>query len=507
MKLFNAIQLRKPSKNKFDLSHEKKLTLDMGKLVPIMVQEILPGDNFRVNSEIMIRLAPMIAPIMHRINVFTHYFFVPNRIIWDEWEDFITGGRDGNLVPAHPFFQGPGSQQSYFGVGSLWDYMGLPTIDPVTPPTVSYNFNALPFRAYNTIYNEYYRDPNLTNEVPVSKTSGQDNTAHADAFTLRTRAWERDYFTSALPWAQRGPAVYLPTNVQYKNPATVIDSLGQPTLGLTDMGTDAGELVVDQLAGDKGTIENIENIGITINDLRASNRLQEWLEKNARGGWRYVEQLLSHFGVHADDARLQRPEYLGGGKQNIITSEVLSNFQFSGDPSGLPQGNMSGHGISVGNTNGFKRSFKEHGYVIGIMSILPNTNYSQGIPKHFLRDSKLDYAFPEFAQLGEQPIANEELFVNYLNTNPSAPFGYQSRYAEYKYGISTVHGNFRDSLEYWHMGRKFAALPTLAENFVMSDPTKRIFAVEDPGVNSLYCNIYNNVSAIRPLPYFGTPTL
>lgn len=509
MKLFSTVANKTPKKNKFDLSHEKKMSLKMGALVPIMVQEILPGDKFKTTSEILMRFSPMISPVMHRVNVFTHYFFVPNRILWDEWEDFITGGPDGTSLPIVPNLACQPANSGYFGAKSLADYMGLPQPDFAVPSPA--NFSALPFRAYQTIYNEYFRDQNLEPDLEISKGSGFVGDAEAiKLLTMRNRAWEKDYFTSALPWTQRGPEVTIPfsAEVTYKDVSEV-------KFGPT--GVPAADGPIESVGGNLTTnggitqsrIENIEDIAngtSTINDLRRSVRLQEWLEKNARGGARYIEQLLSHWGRAPQDARLQRPEYLGGGKQPVVISEVLSNFQNAE----VPQGEMAGHGISVGNTNGFTKTFDEHGYVIAVMSVQPTTAYFQGIPKHFQRTDKLEYAWPEFAQLGEQEIKQKELYWDGTTPN-NGTFGYTPRYSEYKYGISTVHGEFKTNLDFWHMGRKFAALPPLNANFVMMDPTdpelKRIFAVTDPATDDLYCQIYHNISALRALPYYGTPTL
>lgn len=518
--IFSSIKLKKPKLNKFDLSHEKKLSLQMGKLVPMMCQEILPGDRFRVNSELMMRFAPMLAPIMHRVNVYTHYFFVPNRLLWNEWEDFITGGRLGTSEPVHPYLtiNTANCVNGYFENGTLADYLGLPFLDATNVITQPLNISALPFRAYQTIFNEYYRDQNLSTEVAFGLGSGSAAADIIALTTLRQRAWEKDYFTSALPWAQRGSEVLMPMDGVATNAngdITWADAVGSPlppsiqNLQILPAGAGAGTI---HSATNEGpiTIENIDEIRVTnatttINDLRRSVRLQEWLEKNARGGARYIEQILSHFGVTSSDARLQRPEYLGGGKAPVVISEVLSTVNNAADT--IPQGNMAGHGIAIGNTNGFSRRFEEHGYVVGIMSVIPRTAYQQGIPKSFLRESKLDYAWPEFAHLGEQEIYKSELYFNEAAVDHKTTFGYQSRYAEYKYQCSQVSGEFRSSLAYWHMGRIFNADPSLNESFISSDPTQRIFAVEDADAHKLYCQIYNNVSALRPLPYFGTPTL
>lgn len=533
MSLFNKIQLRRPSRNKFNLSHERKLSLKMGNLVPIMCQEVVPGDKFRVNTQVLMRMAPMLAPIMHRVNVKVDYFFVPNRLIWSEWEDFITGGVDGTLAPVAPYFEMSDLQAQGVTVpSSLLDYMGLPIVDAF--PDVDTNISALPPRAYSLIYNEYYRDPNLEVPLDISKASGQmDNSQILQTCLVRKRAWEKDYFTSALPWAQRGGDVSLPidgltaTNtVNYKSQSNVLTNTGNPmtgnrTLGALD-GTDDLILSSDTgsppTGGVAGRIENIESIdtdisgtSVTVNELRRSVRLQEWLEKNARAGYRYIEQIFSHFGVKSSDARLQRPEYLGGSSNPMQVSEVLSTVQqvnpSTGDPVGNPQGDMTGRGIAMAGNNGFKRFFEEHGFVIGILSVLPRTAYQQGIPKMFTRTDKLDYYWPEFAQLGEQEVKLKELYYTGASlSTPEATFGYQSRYAEYKFMSSTVHGAFRDTLAFWHMGRIFSSAPQLNEDFVKSDPTNRVFAVQD-GTDELWCQLYNQVDALRPMPYFGTPTI
>lgn len=498
--LFSSVSFRRPKKNKFDLSHEKKLTLDMGPLVPIMCMETVPGDSFRVRSEIMLRFAPMLAPIMHRVNVYTHYFFVPNRLIWDEWENFITGGREGTSEPVSPYLR----QQDIAAEFQLLDYLGLP--DGLNDAAVDQiNISTLPFRAYQLIYDEYYRDQNLAASIGVPKTSGDDNANQSLLMTLRQRCWEKDYFTSALPWAQRGGESSFPVDseVTYLN-TSLVRTAGGAVPADGDIKSLSGNL--NNATSTSSRIENIDEISasVDINTLRRSIKLQEWLEKNARGGARYVEQILSHFGVVSPDARIQRPEYLGGGKTPVVVSEVLSTFQ--DDAGAIPQGNMSGHGQSFGSTNGFARKFSEHGFVIGIMSVLPKTAYQQGIPRMFSRTSRFDYYWPEFAQIGEQEVKNKELYYNPAAAAGTADgtFGYQSRYAEYKFEPSTVHGEFRDTLDFWHMGRKFASAPALNESFVQSDPTSRIFAVTE-GTQHLYCQLYNKVDAVRPMPYFGTP--
>jgi hypothetical protein len=501
-KLFNSVKLQKPRTNMFDLSHEKKLSCNMGELVPIYLQEVVPGDKFRVFSEMLVRLAPMVAPMMHRVNAYVHYFFVPNRLVWDNWQDFITGGRlgtDASVLPKIHIPASGGGQGVLLEVGTLWDYFGLPTMNN-NGLADALDVSALPFRAYQMIYNEYYRDQNLL--APVSYGTGDSTSGDfAVLVQLRKRAWEKDYLTSALPWTQRGGEVLIPGDPHYLN-----DSLLKVTGGtaFADGALNAsGGKLYSVGSTTVGRVENLESYDISVNDLRTSARLQAWLERNALGGSRYIESILAHFGVKTPDYRLQRPEYLGGGKTPIVVSEVLNTSATATEA----QGNMSGHGIGVGKSNSFKKYFTEHGYIIGIMSVLPRTAYQEGIPRMFKKFDNLDYFFPEFANLGEQAIRNDEVYWSLSSSEGvnGAAWGYQSRYAEYKWQPDTVHGDFKSTMSYWHMGRIFGSLPALANAFVESDPTHRIFAVTTTTVDKLYVQIYNQVKAIRPIPVFGSP--
>lgn len=497
-RLFDMVNISKPKSNLFDLSHEKKMSLNMGDLVPFFLQETVPGDRFRCSSELFLRMAPMLFPVMHRVNVYTHFFFVPKRIIYTEWPDFITGGKDGKQVPLYPKIDYNDGYTGFTEPGTLADYLGLPT--NIKPGITTEYISALPFRAYQMIYNEYFRDENLIDEIEFDKSGTNPTVAEAKVLmTMRKRAWEKDYFTSALPWPQKGDDVLLPNVINYKDPSRVM-SLGVPT---TDgaLSASGGNLV--NSGQNPASLENIDSLEISINDLRRSNKLQEWLEKNARGGSRLIEVIASHFGVKSSDGRLQRPEYLGGGKQPITISEVLATF----NNETVPGATMYGHGISVGKSNSFKRSFEEHGYIIGIMSVLPRTAYQDGIHRMWQRFGKFDEYWPEFAQIGEQEVFNSELYYDTAGGLNKEVFGYQSRYADMKYNQSTVHGDFKENMDFAHMGRKFDTRPLLNETFVSSDPTHRIFAVEDPAVHKLYVQLYNDVKAIRPMPVFGTPKL
>lgn len=508
--VFSNILTNKPKKSKFDLSHERKMSLQMGKLYPTLLQEVVPGDSFRGNSEILLRLAPMLAPVMHRVNVYMHYYFVPNRLVWDEWEDFITGGEDGQSQPPFPVITNTELDASLIRKGSLADYMGLPIAGPedeIGGEAIA--FSALPFRAYQTIYNEYYRDQNLIPKVETLKTSGElDFEEIENIMLLRTRAWEKDYFTSALPWAQRGGEAEIPLGTvepNYKTQTELTLPSGTPVDGNLEV---VNGTLATITPGQTINVENLDTMNVestTINDLRKANKLQEWLEKSARGGARYIETILSHFGVRSRDARLQRPEYLGGGRQPVIISEVL---QTSSTDATSPQGEMAGHGISVGSKNRFSGNFTEHGHIIGIMSVIPKTAYQQGMDRLWTKFDKFDHYWPSFANLGEQEVKNKELFVDWANVqNSEVTFGYQQRYAEYKYQSSKVAGDFREDLDFWAMTRIFSSQPELGQGFVEADPTKRIFAVTDGNIDELYCQIYHNISAIRPMPYFSIPSL
>lgn len=530
----------------------------MGELIPIFCQDVVPGDTFKLNTELLIRFAPLIAPVMHRMNVYTHFFFVPKRLLWDNWKTFITGGESGEEVPSYPRirFNSNRDIDQYFNTGSLFDYLGFPVKDNVSGTdgdfrflgtgTYSFDIDALPVRAYNLIWNEYYRDQNLSDEVDIMKdidgivTIGSGQTGQLVKFllNLRQRCWTKDYFTSALPFTQRGGEVSLPlygdASASVDNPLIVTtdtrnygaavytdsDGIEKPYVGSITYGSDLlphgtvnGKDVVVQLAS--GVVDNqqissklnvdLSNVSAaTINELRRAIKAQEYLEATARSGSRYIEYIKGIFGVNSSDARLQRPEYLGGGRQPVVISDVMQTSQTT-DTSAL--GTPGGAAASLGKTHSFKKYFEEFGYVIGIMSVLPVPAYQQGMPRQFTKFDRYDHYIPQFAHLGEQEIKSSELYFDPSKPGDDGLFGYAPRYAEYKFINSSVHGDFRTSLKYWHMGRIFSERPGLNSSFVTSNPTDRIFAVEDTDYDKLWVNIHHNCTALRPMPKYGTPMI
>lgn len=512
--LLNAIKLTRPKQSVFDLSHDVKLSCNMGELIPVMCMECLPTDKIQCSQEALVRLQPMVAPMMHRCDVSFHTFFVPFRLLWPKFDKWITNQKEDatDLLPAFPTVTlGIGAGVHNVVEKSLSDYLGLPLAIPAATPEV---VSAMPWAAYQFIWNEYYRDQNQQDPIEFELLDG-DNTANAATvglFDLRKRAWEHDYFTAAAPQAQAGAAVDLPLGSVQLDPNSVgtaplirnasdhsLSAGGSlDTLNSSELGEDIFPIDVPKAFDPNDTLI-VEPT--TINDMRTAFRLQEWLEKSMRGGRRLFENILIFFGLRSPDARLQRPEYIYGSKTPIQISEVLNTT----GTENAPQGSMAGHGVAVVQPKNGEYHVPEWGYVITIMSVLPKTAYQQGIHKMWLKTKDpMQIYWPQFDHLGEQDVELRELYA-YVN-NSGDTFGYIPRYAEYKFMNSRVAGDFRTSLDFWHMGRIFSAPPVLDAAFIESDPTHRIFAVTDPEESKLLMHIYNRVRAIRPMSKFSTPS-
>lgn len=542
--LFTKVKTPNVPLNKFDLSYENLLSAGMGMLYPILCKEMLPGDRFRVKSDVLIRAMPMTSPVYGNLKAYIHYFFVPNRLVWSNWEEFITGGPNGEDTHVPPYtFMGDlmvdqiardtESKADSSGLeGSLADYFNLPSMRGSTDwPADRTPVSLLPFRAYSLIWNEYYRDQNVDDEIDIHSDIDGYISADSDKFSfdyhlMRRRRWLKDYFTSALPTPQRGPDVSLPIidsgsaivadgNLYLKGTGTV----GENNILVPDRGSVAeSEFTIASAPQDAPGVPTIEGtqyskglklqqgslISATINDLRQAIALQRFYEISARAGSRYIETILGHFHVKSSDARLQRPEYIGGGVTPITISEVP---QTSATDEISPQGNLAGRGLGFGRTNQAIYRAEEHGYLIGILSIIPEPVYYQGINKSFSRLQRDQYYWPSFAHLGEQPILKSELYYNFKSSTDTSQqlFGYAPRYAEYKYSPNEIHGLLRSSLANWTFARKLDAA-NLNSEFLEVPAVNNPFAVQDD-TDKFVIWISHNIDALRPMPFFGTPSL
>jgi hypothetical protein len=452
----------------------------MGELIPVCLTETLMGDDHMQHSSVLLRAMPTLAPTMHPVEVKMHHFFVPYRLIWEDWEDFITGGEDGNDASVYPTVTTDGTSGA---VGELLDYLGV-------PPGTGYEVSALPARAYNLIWNEFYRDQQLETELVIDLTSGPDTTT---SLVLQNAPWQRDYFTTCRPSTQLGTAVSLPLGTSApvrglgadpsatypSSSVSVRESDASSDTYANAFWTDASSpnrLAVEEDPDNSGYPRILADLqdatGASVIDFRLSLALQRYQEARNNYGARY-DEYLRYYGVRAGDGRLQRPEYLGGGKQTIQWSEVLQTTPDSGSSTFV--GTLRGHGISATRTRKFRRHIPEHGVIMSLMSVLPKTMYPQGVHRMFTRTTKEDFFQKELEGIGKQEVYNKELY--FAHTNPDNVFGYQDRYDEYRRTQSRVSGEMRDTTyDYWHMARIFASDPSLNADFVKSNPTERIFA-------------------------------
>lgn len=479
-------------RNKFSLSHYRLLSLSQGELVPIGIYEVLPGDTVQQSTSAMLRASPLVTPVMHPVHARIHHWFVPNRLIWSDWEDFITGGPDGMDTSTYPTMQIVNP-----AVGSLADYLGVPT------GTYTPQVSALPFRAYALIFNEFYRDQDLVSPVAISLNSGLDGTTSR---VLQNCAWEKDYFISARPWEQKGPDITIPLGdtapVVSTGDGKPVFNTGSNNSQLTYDGPATQNALWSNMPGGAGQASWVDPkleadlssaTAININDLREAFALQRYEEARARYGSRYSEY-LRYLGVRSSDARLQRPEYLGGGKATMQFSEVLQTAEGVN-----PVGTLKGHGIAGMRSNRYRRFFEEHGWVISLMSVKPRTMYMQQLHKHWLRDTKEDFWQQELQHIGQAGIQNREVYA--MHPDPTATWGYQDRYDEYRRMESGVSGEFRSTLDSWHMARNFSAPPVLNGSFVQANPTNRVYA--STTTDQIYAMCMHSIQARRAVAKTG----
>lgn len=473
-------------RSKFSLGYTRLLSCDMGELVPIGLTEVLPGDTVQHATSALVRAAPLVSPVMHPVHVSIHHWFVPHRLVWTDWENFITGGPDGLNASVLPTISIVNP-----AIGSLADYLGVPT------GTYTASVSALPFRAYAKVWNEFYRDQDLETALTIDLTDGADTTTNV---TLQNCDWEKDYFTTCRPWEQKGSAVTVPLGTT----APVIGKEGSNTRTFERQGAGADlSLNISEAGGVAGTAitfqADLANASaVTVNVLRRALALQRFEEARARYGSRYTEY-LRYLGVRSSDSRLQRPEYLGGGREVIQFSEVLQT-----GPGSDPVGDLKGHGIGALRSNRYRRFFEEHGFVLSLLSVRPKTIYANGLPRHWSRTTREDFFQKELAHIGQQAVLNKEVYAQH--SAPGGTFGYQDRYDEYRRSESGVSGEFRSSvLDFWHMARIFTSEPALNASFVKCVPTERTFAV--PSEDVIYVMARHSIQARRLVPAVGTSSI
>ncbi len=501
-------------RSSFDCQSTHKTTFDAGYLVPVYVDEVLPGDTFKLNMTAFARLATPLYPIMDNMVLDSFFFFVPNRLIWSNWQKFM--GQQAN--PADSISYVVPQQVSPAGgyaIGSLQDYMGLPTVGQVgNSNTVSHC--AFWPRAYNLIWNEWFRDENLQNSVVVDTGDGPDTVTN---YTLLRRGKRKDYFTSSLPWPQKGTSVTLPLGTSAPIRTTALNGEDVQVLNgngdLKNLNATSTYLQMTNAltTPSKALYADLSQAtAATINQLRQSFQIQKLLERDARGGTRYTEIIRSHFGVISPDARLQRPEYIGGGSTPININPIAQTSGTNASGTTTPMGTLAAMGTALAHNHGFTQSFTEHGVIIGLVSIRADLTYQQGLARMWSRSTRYDFYFPAFATLGEQAILNKEIYVTGASTDNDV-FGYQERWAEYRYYPSRISSLFRSTasgtIDGWHLAQKFTSLPTLGDTFIKdTPPVSRVVAVGSAanGQQFIFDSFFDCKKA-RPMPMYSVPGL
>lgn len=531
---FSAVPAANIQRSKFDLSCQHRTLFDAGLLIPVFADEILPGDTWSIKTAMLVRFATLQVPIMDDIYIDLHWWFVPNRLIWEHWQQFMgeqlpnPGSSTAYTVPQLGNATNSSHHPTMYPINSLFDYLGYKAGNATPSYTAFPLVDALECRAYNLIYNEWYRDQNLVDSVPQNIDDGPDS---HDDYVVLSRLKRHDYFTGCLPFAQKGDAVTIPFAdsdapvflAPFPNNANLVYDHADGSLqgGLPNIGTDNRTGQVGQLFDVTGGVRDlvIDPNGswfadlssatlITINSFRQGVAVQQLLERDARGGTRYTEILHSHFGVISPDARLQRPEFLG---QQSGTVGIYSVPQ-STPGTDTSQGYLAAFGLSTPTPGHVAHSFVEHGIIMGILSTRARYTYTQGMRRGLFRQTRYDYYWPTFAMLGEQAVLNQEIFVSGVAATDTAVFGYQERWAEYRYRPSIATSYFRtdvtDALIQWELAQNFASLPTLAEDFITeAPPVDQVIAVTEADGPAFKADISFTIHATRALPIYSVPGL
>ncbi|WNK14745.1 MAG: major capsid protein [Microvirus sp.] len=520
-------------RSSFKIQKQHKTTFDAGYLVPVMCEEVLPGDTFNVRMTAFCRLATPIFPVMDNIYLDSFFFFIPNRLVWTNWVKFM-GEQDSPADSISYVLPTITSANGGFPVGSLYDYFGLGTVGQVAGGSPS-TAQSLPLRGYNLVWNQWFRDENLQTPAVINKSDA--NEASINDYVLLRRGKRPDYFTSCLPWPQKGGAsisIPLGTSAPVKTSPGAQATGTLPGMIWRDSSAGAAPTTLratgiagGAIATETTTVTVSAGSGLypgnlfadlsvataaTINQLRQSFQIQKLLERDARGGTRYTELIRSHFGVISPDARLQRPEYLGGGSTPLVVNPISQTSATGLTGGSTPLGNLSAVGTVLAHGQGFAQSFTEHGYILGLVSVRADLSYQQGLRKMWSRSTRYDFYFPAFAMLGEQPVLNREIYHD-GSANDALVFGYQERWAELRYSPSQITGLFRSTsaatLDTWHLSQKFTALPVLGSTFIQeTPPLSRVLAV-GAGANGaqLIFDSFFDMTVARPLPMYSVPGL